>query len=80
MKEMNRPRRGLKKYILLPAVLAIYTVVMAVYGWERYKRDDMLGEYFAIIGVESVIIVALFFLLRHRERLRDRRREESDTL
>ncbi len=76
MKEKNRPRRGLKKYILLPAVLVIYTVVMAVYGWERHKRDDMLGEYFTIIGVESVIIVVLFFLLRHRERLRDRRGEE----
>lgn len=76
MKDTKRKRRGLKKYILLPSVLAIYTVIMAVYGWERYNRDGMLGEYFTIIGVELVIIVALFFLLRHRERLRDRRWEE----
>lgn len=76
MKEMNRKRRSVKKHILLPAVLAIYTLVMAVYGWDRYKKDDMLGEYFTIIGVETVIIIALFFLLRHRERLRERRRGE----
>ncbi len=76
MKEMKRKRRGLKKHILLPAVLAVYTVIMAVYGWERYKRDDMLGEYFTIIGVELAIIVALFFLLRHRDKLKERRWEE----
>lgn len=57
------------KYIVMPTAMAIYFVVMAIYG--IYRNHGNLPDDFALIcGVELVIILSLFFSLRYLDKKR----------
>lgn len=71
-------RHGLKKHILLPGALLIYTAVMAVYTYPQHRADGRMREFFAILGAEIVVVVLLFFVLRRQYRLRRQREEEGE--
>lgn len=57
------------KYIVMPTAMALYFVVMAIYG--IYRNNGNLPDDFALIcGVELVIILSLFFSLRYLDKKR----------
>lgn len=64
----NRP-------VVIPAVLAVYLVVMAYIGRGEFLAGNYL-YYFGIIGASLVCIVLLHFSLKRRDRLR--REREAD--
>lgn len=64
-----------KKYIWLPLLLGIYFIFMAVYFGRDLLRAGQYWQFFGTAGAEVAVLVALFFSLRRRERLR---RERED--
>lgn len=59
----------LKKHWTLPGALLAFGIIMAVYGYilNGYRLPDDFVSY-AI--VEAVIVIALHFLLRWKEKIR----------
>lgn len=69
----------LKRHTVLPLVLAVYLAVMAYIGYPEYAagRTSAL-YYFGIIGITVVILIALHFILKKRDRLRRERMEDIE--
>lgn len=65
------------KYIWLPAIIFIYFAVMTVMFGLDLLRSGAVAQFWLTIGSELVVLVALVFFLKHRERLRQER--ENDT-
>ena len=61
-----------KKIIFLPLALAIYAIVMAVIGYPNYKQSGNLNEFWIIIGVCLALAVLLHFVLKRREKNREK--------
>lgn len=55
------------KYIVLPVALFLYFITMAVYG---IKQNDwrLPEDFWTIVIIETVVLVALFFVLKKRGR------------
>lgn len=67
----NKPKRS----TVIPLCMLAYLAVMAWLGRSRLAAGDYL-YYFGVIGISLVIIVLLYFALRRKETLRQRREEE----
>lgn len=64
------------KYIWLPALLAIYFCFMTVYfGLDLLRSGENL-RFWATIGAETAVLIALVFFLKKRERLRTEREKD----
>lgn len=61
-----------KRYIFLPLALAAYAIVMAVIGYPNYKQSGKLNEFWMIIGVCLILAVLLHFVLKRREKNREK--------
>lgn len=62
-----------KKYIVIPVALLCYTAAMSCYS--IYHNEGRLPkDFFLVLVIELLITLALFFLLR----LRERRRKSDD--
>ncbi len=63
----------MKSYILIPILLMIYTIAMAIYGWDKYvgSRTEFITIVIACIGIN----ILLFFLLRRRAKFRQELKE-----
>ena len=69
----NKPKRS----TIIPLCLLAYLAVMAWVGRGQItKQEPDYFQYFGIIGISLVIIVLLYFALRRKEALRQRREEE----
>ncbi len=68
--------KHLKKSVFIPAMLLIYLIVMAFMGRNILKEGEIL-EYFGIIVVSLLCIIALYYTLRAQERARARQQEEA---
>lgn len=62
----------IKRHIVLPATLAIYAVVMAIIGYPNYRESGKMNEFWLIIGVCIVLAISLYFVLKRREKNRER--------
>ena len=62
----------IKRSVVFPLIMLAYLGVMAWIGRDRLEKGEYL-YYFGIIGVSLLIIVLLYFSLRKKEQLRDRR-------
>lgn len=65
-----------KKYIWLPLLLAAYFIFMAVYFGADLLKTGHYWQFIATSAGELIVLVALFFSLKRRERLR--REREND--
>ncbi len=65
-------RIKLKKHIVIPGAILIYTLVIAVFTYEKYYTPENKGSYFFVIGVNLVLAVSLYFILKKRDSLRDK--------
>ena len=61
---------ALKKSTYLPALLAVYLIVMATIG--RGLATTKPLEYYAVLAISAGVIVLLHFTLRKKERLAER--------
>lgn len=63
---------------ILPAIMLIYLGFMAYVGSPHLLAGEYLF-YFGIIGISLVIIIALHFVLKKKELLRQKATEETYT-
>ena len=61
----------LKKSILLPAALLIYTLVLAYLGRDMIENGSKI-EYLATLGISLLIIVLLHIVLKKKEKTKDK--------
>lgn len=61
----------LKKSILLPVALLIYTLVLAYLGRDMIENDGKI-EYLATLGISLLIIVLLHIVLKKKEKTKDK--------
>ena len=61
-----------KRHIFLPLALAMYAIAMAVIGYPNYKQSGNLKEFWIIIGVCLAMAVLLHFVLKRREKNREK--------
>lgn len=61
-----------KRYILLPSLLVIYTLVMAVIAYPRYQELGKWMEYIIVLSGSLLIALLLYFILKKKQKLRDK--------
>ena len=61
-----------KKYIIIPAAIAIYTIVIAIYAGVKYYTPENKTSYFIVIGVNLLLAVLLYFVLKRRDDFRNK--------
>lgn len=61
-----------KRYILLPSLLVIYTLVMAVIAYPRYQESGKWMEYIIVLSGSLLIALLLYFILKKKQKLRDK--------
>jgi len=71
--------RRYKKSVLLPLILFLYTTVMAVYFLPRNSEICSTEKWLTVAG-SYVIIALLWFVLRKKEQLAERRDNELKRL
>ncbi|MBQ8361839.1 MAG: hypothetical protein IJX44_07835 [Bacteroidaceae bacterium] len=71
-------KRKYKKSILLPGALFIYATAMAVYFIPR-NHEMSATEKWATVIASYVIIAALWWVLDKKEKMAQRREEESNS-
>ena len=64
-------RNKFKRHIVIPVAILIYTVVIAVFTYQKYYTPENRASYFFVIGVNLALAVALYFILKKRDTLRD---------
>lgn len=65
-------RRKSKRHILLPAALLVYMAIMAFLAYPKYRERGNWDEYLLIIGIGLLLPVLLFFILKRRQKIRDK--------
>ncbi len=64
------------KYIWLPLLLAVYFLFMTFYfGIDLLKAGESV-RFWCTVGAELIVLVALSFFLKRREKLRREREED----
>ena len=67
--------KKLKRSTVIPLCLLIYLAVMAWMGRTRLADGEYL-YYFGVLGISLLIIVALYWSLRRKEKLREQHDED----
>ncbi|MDR0745169.1 MAG: hypothetical protein LBF17_01585 [Mediterranea sp.] len=71
-------RKKVKKSTWLTLALFIYMTAMAVYFLPRNTEISRTEKY-VTFGASYVIVLALWFVLRKKEKIRERRKEDIIT-
>lgn len=61
-----------KRYIMFPALLVIYAIIMAVLTFPKYQESGQWQEYLLVLGGSLLIAVLLFFVLKRKQKIRDK--------
>ena len=69
-------RKKIRKSTWLTLALFIYVSIMAVYFLPRNTEISDTEKYITL-GASYVIVAALWFVLRRKEKFQERRREEE---
>ena len=72
---MSKDKRRVPKYILLPVCIAIYFVIIAVLNRDEWLVDGNFWSYWGKIAFEIVVLVALSFVIKRRDKYRKDRGE-----
>lgn len=62
-------RNKLKKSVWIPAGLALYALAMTCYFGPRLIEEGHTIKLWVSVACEVIFIIALFFALRHKEKL-----------
>ncbi len=64
-----------KRHIVIPVAIVIYTLAIAIYfGVKSYSPDNQ-GTFFLVIGMNLVLAVVLYFILKKRENYRNKNKK-----
>ena len=66
------------RYIWLPALIAVYFLFMTFYYGLDLLREGASTQFWCTVAAELVILAALAFFLKKREKLRHEREEDLD--
>jgi len=66
----------IKRSTLIPAILAVYLVVMATIGYSDYASGRTSALFY--FGTIAVTVILLHLNIKHRERLRRERLEDIE--
>lgn len=70
--------KKIRKSNLLTAILFIYTTIMYIYLFPRnHEMSDT--KKWVIVATSYAVLVILWFVLRRRETLREKREKDNDT-
>ena len=72
---MSKDKRRVPKYILLPVCIAIYFVIIAVLNRDEWLVDGNFWSYWGKIAFEILVLVALSFVIKRRDKYRKDRGE-----
>lgn len=61
-----------KKYIVIPVAIVIYTIVIAIYAGIKYYTPENKVSYFLVIGVNLLLAILLYVVLKRRENFRNK--------
>ena len=64
-----------KKYIIIPAAIVVYTIVIAIYAAYKFYTPENKTSYFLVIGVNLILAVLLYFFLKRREDFRNNKKK-----
>lgn len=64
-----------KKYIIIPAAIVVYTIVIAIYAAYKFYTPENKASSFIVIGVNLLLAVLLYFLLKRREDFRNSKKK-----
>ena len=67
----------MKRYNIIPLLLVIYLAAMAYFGRGMLLSGNY-WEYFSIIVITLLIIIALRWALKRREQIKEERRKKQD--
>ncbi len=70
--------KKLKKYNLISALLLVYTLLLAIFGWHRFEGEPT--EFFGILAANIIVIVLLRYVLKRREKFREEMRKRDNEL
>lgn len=71
--------KHLPRYIVIPAALLVYLIIMAMYAYDSWAEGLMSSlQYFGTIGVTLAVIIVLSWSLRRRDRLRRERQQDLE--
>jgi len=62
----------IKRSIGLPAALLLYLIVMGVYAWPGRSPEVTYTQWGSVIAITLACIVILYFLLKKREKYREK--------
>lgn len=65
-------RRKLKKSQWIPLGVALYAIGMSCYFGPRLIAEGLSVKFWISVAFEILIVVALFFALRRKEKLADK--------
>lgn len=64
-----------KRHIVIPVAILVYTLVIAIYfGVKSYSPDNQ-GAFFLVIGMNLVLAIVLYFILKKREEFRNNQKK-----
>jgi len=69
----------MKKINITTIILLIYIAVMAVIGWPGKNPEPDYIQYFSILGISLVVIVALRFVQIKRMKIRNKWKKGDDS-
>lgn len=72
---MNIMKLKNKRHIIIPIAIVIYTLVIAVFFGLKSNSADTMGAFYLIIGVNLILAVVLYFILKKRENYRNKNKK-----
>ena len=64
-----------KRHIIIPIAIVVYTIVIAIYYRVKSYTSESRSAFFFIIGVNLILAIILYFILKKRENLRNNNKE-----
>ncbi len=64
-----------KKHIVIPVAIVIYTIVIAIYAAYKVYTPENKASYFFVIGINLLLAVVLYFILKKREDFRNKNKK-----
>ncbi len=62
-----------KRHIITPIAIVIYTLVIALFFGLKSNSDDTKLAFYLIIGINLILAIVLYFILKKREDYRNKK-------
>ncbi|MCF0204815.1 MAG: hypothetical protein HUK12_05925 [Muribaculaceae bacterium] len=69
--------KNFKKSVVIPIALLVYLAAIAWISRDRFYAGEYL-HYFGVLGVSLLIIIALHFVFKKKERLKEERERDLE--